>query len=139
MTREHSALYFITTMTATTSSSFLPQDFLQRLLDQMDTAAAEGVRWGFNLLWDALSPYWFYGILILFALFAIASVKFLFGQWSMLGSLIYHFVYFGVLTVIIVIMGVEVLLNPYFDLVYATLYPISYLLTGSILQRLRGV
>lgn len=126
-------------MTATTSSSFLPQDFLSRLLDQMDVAAAEGVRWGFNLLWDALSPYWFYGIFILFALFVMATVRFLFGQWSMLGSLIYHFIYFGVLVVIIAIMGVEVLLNPYFDLVYAVLYPISYLLTRSILWRLRGI
>lgn len=132
--------YFIVTMTVSTSSSFfIPQDFLPRLIDQIETVTSEIVRATFNLLWEAFSPYWLYGIFILFILFFVAGIKFLFGQWGMLGSLIYHIIYFGVLAVIIAIIGVEALLNPYFDLVHVILYPISYLLTDLILQRLRGV
>ena len=55
-----------------------------------------------------------------------------------IGSIIYDFFYFGILALIILIWGWDILFGTYFDIIYALLYPVSYFLTGLVLQKIRG-
>ena len=71
--------------------------------------------------------------ILIFILLALL-VKILEGRF---GSAIYNTIYFGILFLILVIAGLKILFNPYFDIIYALLYPVSYLLTGLILKRIR--
>lgn len=78
-----------------------------------------------------LLAYW-KNILIFIVLLLL--VKIIEGRF---GSAIYNTIYFGILFLILVIAGLKILFNPYFDIIYASLYPVSYLLTGLILKRIR--
>ena len=66
----------------------------------------------------------------------IATIKFAFGRWGAMGSLIYHVIYFGFLGAVLTIKGVEIVFDPIFDLIYTLLNPVSYWLTGLILKQL---
>ena len=89
-------------------------------------------------LWTSFQPYFPYAVAILFVLLVIASVDAMLGRTGMLGSLLYHIFYFGILGVIVWIEGLEILLNPYFDLIGLALYRFCYWLTGVILQKFRN-
>lgn len=62
-------------------------------------------------------------------------LKLIFGR---VGSAIYDVFYFGILFLIITIFGIGILLSPAFDIIYALLYPISYFLTGRVLNKIKG-
>ncbi|MCK5475453.1 MAG: hypothetical protein KAI71_02635 [Candidatus Pacebacteria bacterium] len=78
-----------------------------------------------------LSSYW---QCILFLILFTALIKILAGK---IGSLIYNLIYFGILFVIIAISGFEILFNPYFDILYLLFRPVSFFLTGCILDKLK--
>jgi len=77
-----------------------------------------------------LLAYWQY---ILIFIMIIGLVKILTGR---IGSLIYNIIYFGILFGIIAIKGFEILFDPLFDIIYALLYPVSFYLTGRILEKI---
>lgn len=78
-----------------------------------------------------------YLIGLLFVLLIIASVKAMLGWTGALGSLLYHVFYFGILGIILKVKGLEILFNPYFDLICAVIYHVCYWLTGLILRSFR--
>jgi hypothetical protein len=60
------------------------------------------------------------------------------GRWGGLGSFLYNFFYFGILLVIGLISGSEVFVDDYFNVACAIiLYPICYVLSGMILDKMR--
>ena len=71
------------------------------------------------------------GILLTIA-FALA----LMGRWGMLGSVLYHYLYFGILFVVGLIKGPEIFVSEYFEIACAIiLYPICYFTVGTILDK----
>jgi DNA segregation ATPase FtsK/SpoIIIE-like protein len=121
----------------TTTSSFLPPDFVSKI---MESAQKFGVDLVSAILKTTLAhaiPYWPYIIGILFVFLIIASIKAFYGRTRMLGSLLYHVFYFTVFGIIILINGVEIIFNPLFDLICFIIYTLCYWLVGLILQKLR--
>ncbi|KKP93020.1 MAG: hypothetical protein UR98_C0012G0003 [Parcubacteria group bacterium GW2011_GWA1_36_12] len=118
--------------------SLIPSDFLQNIMASSTSVAVDFLRSILAALWTSFQPYFPYAVAILFVLLVIASVDAMLGRTGMLGSLLYHIFYFGILGVIVWIEGLEILLNPYFDLIGLALYRFCYWLTGVILQKFRN-
>lgn len=111
------------------TQSFLPPDFFQKMMEQAEQQAANFIEILANQIW---SSYW-RAILIFIAVIVITKI--LTGR---IGSLIYNIIYFGILALIILIWGWEILFSIYFDAIYALFYPVSFYLTGLILRKIRN-
>lgn len=93
------------------------------------------------MLWDILLAFllenWFWVLLALFILFIFVTLKAMMGRWGSLGSFLYNFLYFGILLIIGLIWGPEVFVDDYFNAACAViLYPICYVVTGMILDKM---
>ena len=109
----------------------------------MFKAVEDGTVLAYRILWSALinflKEHWLFAIGALFVVLVIATIKSIFGRWGMLGSLIYNFLYFGVLFIVGLIWGPNVFTNGLFAPVCAVvLYPTCYLITGYILDSTRA-
>lgn len=100
----------------------------------------EGLKQWTVILWDAatalLIEHWllvggiFVGLLVLFTLMALL------GDWSSLGSFLYHSIYAVIILVMGSIWSPEVFVSNWFGFFTAIiLYPASYLLVGWILRK----
>lgn len=122
-----------------TSVPFGP-DFPKQLVDLVLSAADQIAKEVAHMLWSALlsflAQHWLGAMGLLFFAFIIATVKAMMGRWGTLGSLLYNFIYFGILFVIGLIWGPEVFLNDIFKAACAMiLYPVCYVAVGLILNR----
>ncbi len=59
------------------------------------------------------------------------------GRWGSLGSILYNVIFAAILGLIVLIWGLEILFNTYFELIAAFIYLISYQLTGLIIKRFK--
>jgi len=117
-----------------------PDDF-KKIIDSMNKAVDDGTRQAAQMLWAALLSYltahWLVITIILFVLFVMLTLKAMLGQWGSLGSFIYNVLYFGTLLVIGLIWGPNIFLGDFFKaMCTAILYPICYLITGYILEKI---
>ncbi len=125
-------------MTSTLPVIKLPPDLGQRILassTEMGTFIFQTVA---TATLRASVPYlpWIVGGL--FFLLVLASVKALLGETGMLGSLLYHIFFFGILAIIIWIAGWGIIFNPYFDVLTFVLYRFCYWLVGLILEKFKN-
>lgn len=82
----------------------------------------------------AINEIWIYGWkYILLYVFIFAAEKILTGR---IGSLLYNIFYFGILLLIIKFYGIGIIFNDWFEVIYALLHPITYFLTGRVLDRI---
>jgi hypothetical protein len=122
-----------------TSVPFGP-DFSKYMIDMVLNAADEAAKEVARLLWSALlsflAQHWLAAMGLLFLVFVFATLKAMMGRWGTLGSVLYNFIYFGILFIIGLIWGPEVFLNDFFKAACAViLYPICYLAVGIILDK----
>jgi hypothetical protein len=122
----------------TSTIGFFPTDFYQKIEASTTALLVTGTQAIVSALLAPLLPYLPWAIGFLFIVLVIASVKAMFGRTGMLGSLLYHIFYFGILGIVVWIMGVQILFNAYFDLICAVLYRLCYWLTGLILDKFKG-
>jgi len=120
------------------TQSLIPPDFFQNIMASSTAVATEFLRSIFSAFWTSFQPYFPYAVAVLFILLVMASINAMLGRTGMLGSLLYHIFYFAILGIIVWIEGLEILLNPYFDLIGLVLYRFCYWLTGLILQKFRN-
>jgi hypothetical protein len=116
---------------------FLPSDFFSKLFEYSETMAIGLIEAILKTTFINLMPYWPYVFGGLFILLIVASIKALFGRVGMLGSLLYHIFYFAILAIIVWINGIEIIFNPFFDLICFIIYRFCYWVVGLILQKLR--
>jgi len=119
------------------TQTLIPPDFFQNIMAS-STSVATDLLWSvFGAFWISFQPYFPYAVAVLFILLIIASINAMLGRTGMLGSLLYHIFYFAILGVIVWIEGLDILLNPFFDLIAFIVYRVCYWLTGIILQKFR--
>jgi hypothetical protein len=116
---------------------FLPSDFFSKFFEYSETMAIGLIEAILKTTFINLIPYWPYIFGSLFILLIVASVKALFGRVGMFGSLLYHVFYFSILTIIVLISGMGIVFNPFFDLICFSIYRFCYWMVGLILQRFR--
>ncbi len=128
----------LVTMFSTTTP--FGQEFYKSLIDQLFQAVDNGTKMAAHMLWDALINFlvhdWLLVLGILTFFLVIAIIEFLTtGRWAMLGSVLYHYIYYGILFLIGLIFGPEIFTNDWADLLFFVVYAISFTWVGIILSK----
>ena len=118
----------------------LPENFAQDLINNMLSTYDVLLRKIYHSAWDifmsTIKEHWLLILSILFGLLIISIIIALMGEWGFFGSLMYNYLYFGVLFILGLIKGSEVFLNEYFEFFcILLLYPVCYKIVGIILDK----
>ena len=116
----------------------LPPDFWQKIMASSTAMAVSVLQILASSTLRASIPYLPWIIGGLFALLVVASVKAFLGETGMLGSLLYHVFFLGILAIIIWIVGWGIIFNTYFDVIAFVLYRSCYWLVGLILNKFKN-
>lgn len=114
--------------------SFIPPDFLQKIMADATAQAAAGLRQGLVVSAPTIRHYLPLALGIWFVLGVLAFLKALGGRWGALGSWLYHTFYFVVVGTFVWIAGLEILFNDFFDLFCFGFYIFCYWVTGRVLR-----
>ena len=116
-----------------------PPDFTKQLVDTLFASIEKGTIQAFTWFWNGITSYliehWIVVSIILLVVLIVAVVRAFAGQWWMLGSVLYNYLYAGSLLLIGSIWGPAVFANTYADIGFFVLYIICYLLVGRILTK----
>lgn len=115
-----------------------PVTMVTQIFAQIPAMIGEATAHAYRMFWNAVIPEllhnWLHVILILFCVLLFAVfVAVVSGRWGLLGSVLYHYLYYGFLFLIGLIWGPEVFANDYFDIVLTILYMVCYSIVGVIL------
>jgi hypothetical protein len=124
----------------TSTTGFGPDEF-KKLIDALNKAVEDGTSQAAHMLWSALlsflAAHALAVMIILFVVLVVAMLKAMMGRWGTLGSVIYNFLYFGILFVIGLIWGPDVFVSDFFHAACTLmLYPVCYAITGYILDKI---
>ncbi len=115
-------------------------DFLKTLIPQIFQTFDEATRKAYRMLWDIFMSFvvdhWLVILGILIFVFLITFARALTGRWGMLGSVLYNYLYFGILFVVGLIKGSDIFVSEYFEIICAViLYPFCYFTVRVILDK----
>lgn len=118
----------------------LPENFAQDLINNMLNTYDVVLRKIYHSAWDifmsTIKEHWLLILSILLGLLIISIIIALMGRWGFFGSLMYNYLYFGILFILGLIKGPEVFLNEYFEFFcILLLYPVCYKIVGIILDK----
>lgn len=118
----------------------LPENFAQDLISNMLNTYDVLLRKIYHSAWDifmsTIKEHWLLILSILLGLLIISIIIALMGRWGFFGSLMYNYLYFGILFIIGLIKGPEVFLSEYFEFFcFLLLYPVCYYIVGLILDK----
>ena len=122
---------------ASSSLVIFPPNFFQKVQEESARFGVELMKTTGSMLWGSIQPLFPYIIGVFFIVVAVAMFRALLGETGMLGSVLYHLFFFSILGIITMMFGLEVLFNPWFDLISFLIYIASFRLTGLILQRIK--
>lgn len=116
-------------------------NFAKELVTGMLSMYDKALRSVYHSAWDifmsTIKEHWLLILSILLGLLIISIIIALMGRWGFFGSLMYNYLYFGVLFILGLIKGPEVFLNEYFEFFcILLLYPVCYKIVGIILDKL---
>ena len=124
-------------MTSTTPLFTLPPDFWQKIMASSTAMVVSILQVAASSTLHDSIPYLPWIIGGLFLLLMLASIKAFLGETGMLGSLLYHIFFLGIMAIIIWIAGWGIIFNAYFDGITFVLYRLCYWLVGLILQKFK--
>ena len=113
-------------MNATTT--LLSPDFFKGLMG----AADEAKKTVYQIYWDIfisfLAKYWAIVLIALVVILVVAVMRYaITGRWRMLGSVLYHDLYFGILFIVGSIFGSDIFVSSWFSMACTLiLYPFCY-------------
>lgn len=127
-------------MMPTSTQPFGP-DFIKEIvpwmIEQSGIAAAKAARMFWDIGMGIFIQHWISILVFLFIIFVIALIRaFVTGRWAMLGSVVYNYLYFGVLFFIGLIFGPETFTNDYFKIFLVVLYIACFIFTGRFLRKI---
>lgn len=113
------------------------KDFINQILKMYDVALKNAYHWAWDIFMSTIKEHWLLILSILLGLLIISIFIALMGRWGFFGSLMYNYLYFGILFILGLIKGPEVFLNEYFEFFcLLLLYQFCYWLVGLILDKL---
>lgn len=127
-------------MIPTTTPPFGP-DFVKELVPWMIEQFGIATAKAFRMLWDIgmtiFVECWISIIVFLSVVFVVALIRaFITGRWAMLGSVVYNYLYFGVLFIVGLVFGPETFANDYFKIFLVVLYITCFITTGHFLRKI---
>lgn len=122
--------------TTTQFGSSFAKDLIITIIEKSDEVTKKIYQALWHALLSFLAAHLFIVITVLAVIFFIAIGDYIItGRWRMLGSVLYNYLYFGVLLVIGLIWGSDIFVSDIFHLACtAILYPICYLVTRAFLN-----
>lgn len=110
------------------------------VIDELVQAFSDGQKIAFQTLWDLLMSFlfknWLSVTVFLFIIFIVAFVRAMFGRWGMFGSVLYNYLYFGILFIVGLIFGPMIFANIFIDIVCVILYIVCFRFVRIILDDL---
>ena len=121
-----------------TSTPFGP-DFVKEFISLLLKTFEEATAHAYRIIWDVgiqvVHQHLIVTGLILFAILISSAVDaFLTGRWGWFASVLYNYLYGGVMIIIGFIWGPEVFANDYFRIVAVIVYIVCFLLVGKVLK-----
>lgn len=115
-------------------------NFTKELVTQILGMYDKGLRSAYHTLWNifmsTIQEHWFLILIVLLVFLIISIFIALNGRWGFFGSLMYNYLYFGILFILGLIKGPEVFLSEYFEFFcILLLYPFCYIIVGRILNK----
>ncbi len=116
-------------------------DFPKQVVLMFQNAIEEGTKQGYHMIWSELQKFIaehpMFVILMLIGFFLLALLNyFTTGRWTMLGSIMYHYLYGGVLYLIAFFFGTDIFTNTWFDIFLFILYIVCFTMVGKVLTKL---
>jgi hypothetical protein len=123
-----------------TSTPVFGPDFVKDLILSMHEKISEATAQGYRMVWDAGVQVVLHNLgwvlLGLFVILALSAFEaFTTGRWGWFGSVLYHYLFGGVMIVIGFIFGPEIFANDYFKIVAVITYVVCFWLVGRILKK----
>ncbi len=121
-----------------TSTSPLGLDFPKQVVTMLFKAVDEGTKQAYRMIWSAIKEilvsHWGMVIIALVFILLLATVEYLVTRrWAMLGSVLYNYLYFGILFLIALIFGSDVFASDWFKIVLFIVYVVCFILVGKFL------
>ena len=127
-------------MDITTTTPLLGAEFGKYIINMALKAIDDTNKEVAQILWNQLLSFLSQNlILVILSLLGILLVSFpiaLNSRWGMFGSLLYNYLYFGILFIAGLIWGPYIFVNMYFDIFTAILYVACFLMVGKVLRGL---
>ena len=125
-------------MNASTTNP-LGNDFLKELVTGLFNAVDEGTKQAYRMIWSAIKElliqHWGWVIVALVTILLIAILEYLVTRrWAMLGSVLYNYLYFGVLFIVALIFGSDVFASDWFKIVLFIVYVVCFIAVGKFLR-----
>jgi len=118
------------------TATLLPPNFIKDLLGNIDEITKQTYQSLWNVLISFLVNHLIIISIVLVVIFIITVIMALLGRWDILGKVLYNYIYFGILLIIGLIWGSNILVSDFFHLVCTIiLYPICYWTVGIILNK----
>jgi len=111
--------------------------FIISILRTVDDAKILVVRIYWGTLIFFLLKHWLIILIVLFLVFFTSLIRAISGRWGLFGSVMYNYLYFGILFIVGLTWGPEIFVSNLFTIICTVaLYPLCYFLVGMILQKL---
>ena len=112
------------------------KQIVQGLLDAVDAGTKTAYHWIWTDINQLLIEHWLIVTFFLIVLLLVAVARyFITGRWAMLGSVLYNYLYFGVLLIIALAFGSDVFASDYFKIVLVVLYIVCFTIVGIFLKK----
>ena len=125
-------------MNASTTSPLgidFPKQIVALLLKDFDDGKKQAAHILWNALMSFLGQYWLLVLAVLLVILFLSGFQaFTTRWWGWFGSVLYNYLYFGILFIIGLIWGPEVFVSDLFDILAVVLYVVCFLLVGKILS-----
>lgn len=113
-----------------------PAQMVTMFLNTLQEATVKAYLMLWGILITFLKEHWLGVGEILLSLLGVALLVFLLtGRWAMLGSVLNRYFFFGILFIIGLIFGPEVFANDYFEIVWAIVGIIAFVIVGKIFKK----
>ena len=127
-------------MNASTTNP-LGNDFPKQVVTMLFNAIDEGTKQGYRMIWSAIKEilvaHWGMVLITLVLILLLAIVEyFVTKRWAMLGSVLYNYLYFGILFLIALIFGSDVFASDWFKIVLFIVYVVCFVAVGKFLRKI---
>lgn len=122
-----------------TPSIFGPQAG-QEVINTFVAAIGEGIKNGYNMFWYAvismIANHWVLVLIISAIVLVIAIALALGGRWGMLGSVFYHYLYWGAMIAVGLVWGPDIFTSNIFTIISSIIfYPVCFFIAGWLLDK----
>lgn len=114
-------------------------DLIKEVVNLLINAIPNATVWALQLIWGGIKVFihdnLFYITGILSFVLLCAILKALLGNWRLLGSVLYRYLYWGSGLLIALIWGPEIYASDYIDIILYVVYLVCFTIVGIILKK----